>query len=102
MTADNKNALFGFGLALLLFYLLQRSFMKSDSPETNIQPAITDDNINIAITAYQNAINAGEPASVLNDLNTSFVQDYGFRISQRQSDGRFSVTNLSGREVKVV
>lgn len=102
MTADNKNALFGFGLALLLFYLLQRTFMKSDTAETNIQPAITDENISIAITAWQSASNAGEPASVLNDLNNSFVQDYGFRLNQRQSDGRFSVTNLSGREVKVV
>src|SRR3954462_3566789 len=101
MTADNKNALFGFGLALLVFYLLQRSFMKSDAPETNIQPAITDENISIAITAYQNAAAAGESASVLNDLNASFVQEYGFRLNQRQSDGRFSVTNLAGRELQV-
>lgn len=102
MTAENKNGLLGFSLALLIFYLLQRALGGTDSNEANIQPTITDENINIAIKAYQNATAAGEPGSVLTELNNSFVQEYGFRLNQRQSDGRFSVTNLSGREVKVV
>lgn len=99
ISVENRKAIFGFGLAGLLFWLSMRTFLKKKDPANN-QPLITQDNIDIALTAYSSAVANGEQQSVLNDLNESTAKEYGLRVYQKKSDGTFVVTDLAGNEVK--
>lgn len=74
---------------------LRPSASKSD------QPPITDENIQTAITAYTLALQENAPEGELTDLNRTFAKDFGIKVFKR-SDDKIVVTNLSGREIKIV
>lgn len=95
-----KKAIFGIGAGVLLFYIGWRIF--GDKPEKKTsQPPVTKENIDIALAAYQDAVQAGEPQSKLNEINDQLAKDFGLRVKQRPSDGRFVVSNLAGKQVHI-
>lgn len=99
ISADNRKAIFGFGLAAVLFWLSMKTFLKKKDPAES-QPLITADNIQDSLAAYKMAVANGEDQSLLNDLNDITSKEYGIRVYQRKSDGIFVVTDLGGNEIK--
>lgn len=100
MTTDSKKYLLGTALGLLVFWLLHRNFLKKSDEEKAVP--VTDANIAIATDAFTAALEAGEPQSTLNDLNSSFASEYSLRMYVRKSDGVLVVTDLSGKEIKTI
>ena len=125
MTQENKKALFIFGAGLLLF-LIFKPKMKKITAETNLKYAEEEDNPKnrekiavptmnpksaakhplakggfIALKAYIDAYNNGEPQSVLDELNTEFAKEYKVKVNRRKSDKKLVVTDLSGKEIMV-
>lgn len=100
MNVKSRIYIIGTCIGLVMFYGLHHLYLKEGTSEVQ-QPTITDENIEVAIDAYSNAIKDGVPKSDLDELNKSFSTDFGVRVYQR-ADQKFVVTNLAGREVKVV
>jgi hypothetical protein len=102
MNKDTKQALLGFGLGFVLFWLLTKAIDKSKGDDTPVQPKYTDEDIAVSVTAYRDAMAAGESQEALDELNDELKKEYGLTVLFRVSDQKFVVKNLSGREVKVV
>lgn len=102
MTKDVKQAIIGFTLGAGLLWLLIKAVEKSRADDTPVQPKYTDEDIAVAVTAYQEAMAAGEGQAALAELNEEIKKDYGLTVMFRHSDEKFVVKNLSGREVKIV
>lgn len=100
MKTETKEYLLGSALALVAFWLLCKTVLRKS--EEIVRPAITQENIDIAVSAYMSAVQNNEPQAVLNDLNKSTSKDYGVRVYQNKSDGAFVVTDLDGKEVRRV
>lgn len=96
-----KKAFFGFGLGVLIFYIGWRIFSEKETKGME-QPEITKENIEVAVGAYQAALQAGEPANKLSEINDGLAKEFGLRVRQRANDGRLAVCDLSGKEVQVV
>ncbi len=98
MNAKTKIFLFGVPIGIILFYATWRLYLKPSAK--NEQPAITDENIETAVTAYTLALQDNAPPPELLELNREFAKDFGLKIHQR--DNNLVVTNLSGHEIKIV
>lgn len=104
MNLDNRKGLLGFSLGFALFVLLEKLVLSKTGPEKEYKghiapvPTATDEEIQIAVGAYTEALNAGEPAAVMNDLNTEFAAQYNIQVFQ-QADGQVVVTDLAGKEI---
>jgi hypothetical protein len=103
MNVDNRKAILGFGLAIVLFWGIKKFILDDKKDDVRAyQPEIKDSDIEIALAAYRDALDANEPQAVINDLNIEFADQFGFRIYVRKKDGHYVVTDLSGKEVKVI
>ena len=125
MTQDTKKALFIFGAGFLLF-LIFKPKMKRITAETNLKYEDEADNPKnrekiptptmnaksaakhplakggfIALKAYVDAYNNGEPQKVLDELNTEFAKEYKVKVYRRKSDKKLVVTDLNGNEIMV-
>lgn len=100
MEAKSKNYLIGTALGILLAYGIYRLYLKEDKNTQNKKP-VTDENIDLAVSAYKDAVSENATQQILSDLNKLNVQEFGVKVYQRK-DGRFSVTDPAGKEIKVV
>lgn len=104
MNLDNRKGLLGFSLGFALFVLLEKMVLSKTAPGKDYKshiatvPTATDEEMKIAVGAYSEALGAGEPPSVLNDLNTEFAAQYNIQVYQ-QGDGQIIVTDLAGNEI---
>jgi hypothetical protein len=128
MTNDVKKALFIFGSAFLIFWILKPSKKKKnkvDAPPslnfTNEEeepkdrdkrevPSVDKDDLKDnqkaksaygVLNSYIMAYNNKEPQSVLDELNREFAREFKLRVYRRKSDDKLVVCDLQGREVLV-
>lgn len=99
MNAKAKIFLLGVPIGLILFYGTWRLYLRPSASQSD-QPVITDENIETATTAYALALQDGAQPPDLLELNRAFAKDFGLKVHQR--DDKLVVTNLSGREIKIV
>lgn len=99
MNAKTKIFFLGTSIGFISLYATWRLYLKP-SAEKSEQPAITDENIQTAVTAYSLALEENAPAAELTDLNRAFAKDFGLKVFKRED--KIVVTNLSGREIKIV
>lgn len=99
MNAKAKIFLIGTSIGLIFLYATWQLYLKPSTKE-NEQPVITDENIETAATAYGLALQENAPEAELQDLNRTFAKDFGLKVFKR--DDKIVVTNLSGREIKIV
>jgi hypothetical protein len=100
MSKDTKIALLGFSLAALMYWAIQKTFVKKDQEDEQSVP-ITPEGIDIAVAAYRAAIDNKEDLAALNQLNEELSKQYGVKVGLN-SEGRFVVTNQKGIEIKAV
>lgn len=67
-----------------------------DDNESTIKP--TTENAEIVVRAYSAAMQAGEPASALTELNKECMKDYGMRCYM-DKDGKLIVCDVSGKVI---
>jgi hypothetical protein len=102
ISTDTKKIMIGAVVAAGLFYLVVYVFeKKKGEPEGPKQIPITDENIDVAAEAYRMALQNGEDAATLDELNKSFLTEYGITIRQRD-DGKLLVRNMAGNNIKAV
>jgi hypothetical protein len=98
MSSDAKTAIFGFGLAGLVFWALNSVFKKKE--EEQLVP-ITPEGTATALKAYKLALDAGEDLDALNKLNKQLEQQYGVNVAIN-AGGEMIVSNQKGTEIKRV
>jgi hypothetical protein len=125
MTLDHKKALFVFGSAFLLFWIIKPSRKKivastklnysdkednpkdrkkMDAPTMNPKDMQGNELLKngfAALKAYIQAYNNGEPQDVLDELNREFAQEFKVKVYRRKSDGKLVVCDLNGKEIMV-
>ncbi len=100
MNTDTKKLIFGLLLGFGIFWGV-KWVMEKKLPKTLAKKTPTPGDVDDALVAYNAAVNAGEEASVLADLNREFADEFGLTISVRSSDGMYIVRDLDGKELKV-
>lgn len=102
MTKETKIALIGIPLGFALFYLLQRYvFSKTDKMAPKSKPAVSERDMETAGSAYAEAIADNAPQSVLNELNTTFADEYNCQVHQNASDGSIVITDMAGNQLAI-
>lgn len=101
LSTNSKKVIAGLLVAFPLFLGLKWVFERKSkgnekAPSVNASP----EDIQTAATAYADACLAGEPQSVLNDINTELATEYNIQVYQRKSDGAYIVTDMSGTEIQ--
>lgn len=124
MKQDNMKALFIFTSGFLLFWIFKPKFKKTNTDNINFssdeespndrkkvsEPTMSQSdakknpkaaNAFGALKAYISAYNAGEPQSVLDELNREISKEFEVKVYRRKSDGKLVVCDLSGKEILV-
>jgi len=124
MKQDHMKALFILTSGFLLFWIFKPKFKKPDTDNINFssdeespkdrkkvsEPTMSQKdakknpkaaNAFGALKAYISAYNAGEPQSVLDELNREISKEFEVKIYRRKSDGKLVVCDLSGKEILV-
>ena len=112
MSDAMKKALVVFGGGFLLFWLLKDSRLmgatkkkdkgeakdKIKSPEIDPKQIKNKAQANayVALKAYVDAVNAGENAKALEDLNREFTKDLKVRVYRRSTDSKLVASDLDG------
>lgn len=99
---DLVQGVLGIGGGFLLFWLLMKAFNKKDEEPEVKQIAITAQNVDTAITSYRNAINEGESADALADLNKLLIKEFGVTVGFNALQQQYTVYDVSGKVIKTV
>lgn len=90
------------GIAIvLLFILVPRKKGIKKLPTNGDTKADNVQNARVVLDAFMNAMEAGENASALNELNKEFVKEYGLKVFKNKS-GNFVARTLDGKDVLMV
>ncbi len=98
MKTETKKAILGVGGGILLVWAMTKVFApkaKKD-PVTKVLP----ENIENALTAFQNAEADGQSADFLKELNRTMKTTYGVTVSVNPLNGTYSVRDTAGKVLK--
>lgn len=100
MKKESKIALLGFALGGALFWLLQKYVLgKKGQPAPPAAKTVSDQDLETAIFAYDDAVQQGEDPGTLHALNDSFAQNWNIQVQKRAEDGVLVVTDMKGNPV---
>jgi hypothetical protein len=100
MTKESKVAVLGLGGGFLLFVLLNKTVLsKSGAGLLAKKKKVTDEEIQIAIDAYQEALNNNEPEATLNALNNTLSEKYNVQVHREAATGNLIVTDIAGNTI---
>ncbi len=100
MTKESKIAILGLGAGFLLFILLNKTVLsKKGGGLLAKKSKVTDEEIQIAVDAYQDALSNNEPESTLNALNSSLSEKYNIQVQKEASTGNLIVTDIAGNSI---
>lgn len=100
MTKESRIAILGFGLGAALFALMQFTVFSKKGSQVKSTPAkASDSDMQVAASAYHEALANNEPQSVLSDLNSSFATQYNIQIQQQKSTGQLIITDMAGNQI---
>jgi len=99
MDAKYKTALFGLGLAVLLFYAIKpRTGGTSEKSPGKAMDKRKADAV-VALKAYKKALQSGEPPEGLDKLNSEISKQYGMRVIRKAADNSLAVVDMEGTQV---
>lgn len=123
LSDNTKKALFYFGTAFLLFWIVKPKTRKSlevgskdmKEPEPKDREKIKAPTMSskdakanptaakafTALKAYVDAYNAGEPQDKLDELNEITGKELGMQVYRRRSDNKLAVKDLNGKDIIV-
>lgn len=99
---DIVQGVLGIGGGFLLAFLIVKAFTKKDADPSTKQPPITAENVETAVNAYKDAVNAQEDSASLDDLNRQLAKEFGVKIGFNSLQQQFTVFDLSGKIIKTV
>ena len=100
MKKETKIALIAFPIGFGLFWLLRKHVLERKKPAA-APPARTpsDEDLETAFFAYDDALQHGEDASTLYSLNDSFATNWGMQVQKRDADGVLVATDMKGNVI---
>lgn len=98
---DIKKAALVFGIGLVIFWLLKPSSTRKPSSTKESNGADQTKNANIVLKAYTKAVNAGETATALEELNKLMEKEYGMRVYKKPGASSYSVRDVNGKDIKI-
>lgn len=123
ISENTKKALFYFGVALIVFWVIKPKSRKSfeigkndmSEPDPKDREKITAPTMSAkdakknpiaakaftALRAYVEAYNAGEPQSALDELNELTGKEIGMKVYRRRGDNKLVVKDMSGKDIIV-
>jgi esterase/lipase len=103
MSKENKVAVLGIGLGFVLFWLLEKQVFskKGNNNAASKKKEASDQDLEVAVSAFDEALQNREDPATLNALNATFATEYNIQIHQRQSDGQLVVTDMAGNQIAI-
>jgi hypothetical protein len=105
MNTNIKKAILIFGGGLLLYWAFTKIKpigSKSKSTIKSDVKSFSDEDIkkaNIVLTAYKEAMKAGESKSFLEEMNVEFAKEFGSRVQVEKGSSKPFVADLDGNKV---
>jgi hypothetical protein len=101
MESRYKTALFGLGIAVVLFWLVKPSGKASSSAAAGggkVMDTKKSDAV-VALKAYKQALQSGESSESLDKLNREIGKEYGMKVIRKAADNSLAVVDLEGNQV---
>lgn len=76
--------------------------VKKERSGPSNKSVIDSNGVNVAITAYSKAVEAGEPQENLDDLNLELKQEFGVSVERMPLSGSLIAYDLNGKKIKEV
>jgi len=105
MNTNLKKALLIFGGGYLLFLIIEK--LKPIAPKAKVKKSKSSKTESAGdkkqaatlLIAYREAKKAGEPKSLLDEMNAEFAKEYKMKVHTDKSTGRLFVADLQGNKV---
>ncbi len=98
MSPQFQKALIIFGIGFGLFLLVRPGNARKPKAKEKSAADLQKD-AQIVATAYGKAKAANEPPESLEELNKIAEQEYGMRVYQKHSDGKYYVMDTKGNDI---
>lgn len=89
----------GIAIAILFFLIPRKKTLKKVENNGNVADQVG--NARIVLDAFMNALEAGENAQALNELNKEFVKEYQLKVFKNK-EGKYVARTLDGKDVLMV
>jgi len=105
MNTNVKKAILIFGGGLLLYWAFTKikpfGSKANKTIKSDVKTLSDEDRkkANVVLTAYREAMKAGESKSFLEDMNVEFGKEYGFRVVMEKGSNSPIVVDLEGNRV---
>lgn len=98
MDSKHKTALFGLGIAIVIFWLMKpKAKGRSASPGKSMGEQKA--NAVVALKAYKTALQSGESQESLDKLNREIAKDFQMKVIRKAGDNSLAVVDLEGNQV---
>jgi hypothetical protein len=98
MDARHKTALFGLGLAILIFWAVKPKTGGSEKSPGKALDKQKSDAV-VALKAYKKALQSGESPESLDKLNGEIAKQYGMKVIRKAGDNSLAVVDMEGNQV---
>lgn len=102
MSTDTKKGLICITLAAGLAWVVLYLIKKEKNQENPDQPVVSQQGITAAVTAYQTAMQEGDSAIELDQMNEALKKEFGVTVEYRPVSNKYYVYDLTGKKVKEV
>jgi hypothetical protein len=89
------------GIAIVILFFLVPRKKGVKKVESNGAKADNLGNAKIVLDAFMNAVEAGENAQALNELNKEFVKEYKLKVFKNKQ-GKYVARTMDGKDVLMV
>lgn len=89
----------GVAIVILFFLIPRNKTIKKVASNANVKDNVA--NARIVLDAFMSALEAGENAQALNELNKEFVKEFQLKV-YKNKDGKYVARTMDGKDVLMV
>ena len=98
MESKHKTALFGLGIAILLFWMMRPKGSSAEKTPGKAMDQRKSDAV-VALKAYKKALQSGEDAESLEKLNGEIQKQFSMKVIRKAGDNSLAVVDMEGNQV---
>jgi hypothetical protein len=106
MKPEIKKAILIFGGGILLYWafskirpFVPKTKVKKSKAQKSTASAASLKDAAVVMTAYKNAMQAGETKAFLDEMNVEFAKEYQLKVYTDKGSGKLFVADLQGNKV---
>lgn len=99
MEAKHKTALFGLGIAILLFWMMKpKGNVSSEKSPGKAMDQRKSDAV-VALKAYKKALQSGEDSDAMDKLNGEIQKQFSMKVIRKAGDNSLAVVDMDGNQI---